>query len=170
MIAYRQAVPADGPALDAMARKIWLETFGAHYAQDDLDHYLGSAYGPDGRLLKDLAGGEAVFRIACDPEAGIVGYAKVNAPWLPDAEPGALQLSQLYVATAWHGRGVAGPLMDWAVAHGRDRGAAALLLTVWEENRRALRFYEKLGFVHVGDYAFPVGEKIDRDLILRLAL
>ena len=46
----------------------------------------------------------------------------------------------------------------------------SLLLTVWEENHRAKRFYERHGFEHVGDYAFAFGEKVDRDLVMRLAL
>jgi len=41
---------------------------------------------------------------------------------------------------------------------------------VWENNHRARRFYEKLGFVHIGDYGFPVGDQIDTDHIMRLAL
>ena len=109
------------------------------------------------------------FRLA-SAEDRIIGYAKVNAPWLPGADAEALQLSQLYVAREWQGRGVAHALMDWAIATARERHARALLLTVWEENHRARRFYERLGFDHIGDYAFPVGEQIDTDHIMRLAL
>ena len=41
-------------------------------------------------------------------------------------------------------------LMDWAMATARARHAPALLLTVFEENPRAIAFYAKFGFVHVG--------------------
>lgn len=169
MISYRDAVPADGPALDAMAKSVWLETFGTLYSPEDLHTYLTHAYGPTGNLLRDLRDPEVRFHLALAGET-IVGYVKVNPPWLRDAEPGALQLSQLYVDYGWHGRGIADMLMDWAAAHARERGAGALLLTVWEENHRAHRFYLRRGFVHIGDYAFPVGAKVDRDLIMRLAL
>lgn len=169
MIAYRDAVPADGPELDALAQEVWRETFAAQYTPADLAAYLREAYGPEGRLIRDLSNPDARFRLAIG-DGRIIGYAKVNLPWLPDAEAGTLQLSQLYVDYGWHGSGAGAALMDWAVEHARAEGAAALLLTVWEENHRAIRFYEKRGFVHVGDYAFPVGAKIDRDLILRLAL
>ena len=92
--------------------------------------------------------------------------------WLDPAIVGAdaVQLSQLYVAAAWQGAGIAQALMSWVLDTARADGAPALALTVWEENDRAKRFYARYGFVHVGDYAFQTGNQVDRDLIMRLAL
>lgn len=168
-IIYRDATPADAVPLDAMARAVWFETFGETAAPDDIAAYLAHAYGADGKLIADLTSGAARFHIAIDG-ARIIGYAKISAPWLPDAEAGAMQLSQLYVTYDQHGSGVATALMDWSIAAARQEQATALLLTVWEGNARARRFYEKHGFVHIGDYAFPVGQQIDTDNIMRLAL
>jgi GNAT superfamily N-acetyltransferase len=169
MIHYRDATISDGPALDAMARAIWLETFGHSAKPADIDLYLATAYGPTGKLLRDLADPAIAFHLAYEGDR-IVGYTKVGAPFLADAEPGAVQLSQLYVVSDRHGSGIAGVLMDWSVNWARSKGAPALLLTVWEENPRAIAFYKRRGFEQVGEYAFPVGEQIDRDLVLRLAL
>jgi ribosomal protein S18 acetylase RimI-like enzyme len=169
MIEYRDATPADGPELDAMAQASWLETFGAYASAQDIADYFAENYGPEGALIRELDDPERRTHVAID--AGrIVGYAKLIPPWLPDAEPGALQLSQIYVASSHHGRGVAGKLMDWTIATARAAGAQSLLLTVWENNHRARRFYDRLGFVHIGDYGFPVGDQIDTDHIMRLAL
>ena len=169
MITYRDAVPDDAVALDAMATAVWMETFGHSAPPADIATYLGQAYGPEGKLIADLCAGAARFRLAIEGDR-IVGYAKINAPWLPDAEPGAMQLSQIYVAYDQHGSGVGKALLDWAIDAAREADAVALLLTVWENNHRAFRFYQKNSFVHVGDYAFPVGEQIDTDHIMRLAL
>src|SRR5690606_15808837 len=111
--------------------------------------YLATAYGPDGALRRHLADPAYRFRLAVAGDH-IVGYAKINAPWLPGAESDAVQLSQLYVASDHHGAGIAQALMDWSIAAARAQNAPALVLTVWEENHRARRFYEKLGFVHIG--------------------
>jgi diamine N-acetyltransferase len=169
MIAYRDATPADALALDTMAQEVWMQTFGHSASPQDVATYLGQAYGPDGKLIADLTSGAARFRIAVEGER-ILGYAKINPPWLPDAEPGAVQLSQIYVRYDQHGSGVGRALLDWSIDCARAEGAPALLLTVWEENHRAFAFYRKHGFEHVGDYAFPVGEQIDTDHIMRLAL
>lgn len=169
VITYRDATPADATALDAMAQAVWMETFGHSASPDDIATYLGEAYGPTGKLIRDLREGNAQFRIALNGQR-IVGYCKVNAPWLPDAEPGAMQLSQIYVDYDQHGSGVGKVLLDWAIDTARAAQATALLLTVWEENHRAFAFYKKHGFAHIGDYAFPVGKQIDTDHIMRLQL
>lgn len=171
MIDYRDAAITDGPELDAMARASWAETFEHSCSAEDMALYLGKAYGPDGALLRDLADPAHRFRLATH-QGAIIGYAKLSDPWLPQGSfgPRAKQLSQLYVTTPWKGHGIAHALMDWTLATARDTGADELLLTVWEENHRAMRFYQRLGFVHVGDYAFQTGNQVDRDLIMRLAL
>lgn len=171
MIRYRDADPADGPAIDAMGRAVWIETFGHSVSAEDMALYLSEAYGPGGTLRRDLADPAHRFRLACAGPA-IVGYAKLSDPWLPAGTfgPRAKQLSQLYVVAAQRGAGVAQALMDWAIATARAGGADELVLTVWEENPRAQRFYDRQGFVYVADYAFKTGNQIDRDLIMRLAL
>jgi ribosomal protein S18 acetylase RimI-like enzyme len=170
-IAYADATPADGLELDAMARTVWLETFGHSGSAEDIALYLAKAYGPTGDLLRHLSDPSHRFRLA-KADGAIVGYAKLSLPWLPPEMfgPRARQLSQLYVTREHRGGGVARSLMDWTIDAARTEGADELLLTVWEHNPRAMRFYEKLGFVHIGDYEFPMGNQIDRDLIMRLAL
>ncbi len=170
-VTYRNALLADGPTLDAMARKIWVETFAHSAPASDIALYLDKAYGPEGALIRSLADPAHHFRLACAQDA-IIGYVKLSPLWLDDPAvlPGALQLSQLYIAADWHGRGVAQALMDWTIDEARRRSATALVLTVWEENLRAKRFYERYGFGHIGDYAFPTGTQIDRDLIMQLVL
>lgn len=171
MIDYRDAVPADGPELDAMAKQVWIETFGHSAPPADIATHLAGAYGSDGTLIRDLADPKIRYRLATDDDA-IVGYAKLVDPWLPKESiaPGGLQLSQLYVAATHHGRGVADVLMRWAIGTAVAWRADALYLTVWEENARARRFYDRRGFVHIGDYAFRTGSQLDRDMILKLAL
>jgi ribosomal protein S18 acetylase RimI-like enzyme len=169
MITYRDAVPADGPELDAMALKIWMETFGGSASPENIAAYLAHAYGPESPLVRELGDAERRTHIAID-DGAIVGYTKLIPPWLEAAQPGDLQLSQIYVASSHHGAGIAGKLMDWTIATARAAGAPTLLLTVWENNPRARRFYDKLGFVHIGDYGFPVGDQVDTDHIMRLAL
>lgn len=171
MIDYRDAIVADGPELDAMGRKIWLETFGHSAPPADIAAYVAQGYGPDGTLIRDLADPYIRYRLATDGGA-IVGYAKLVDPWLPAEaiNPGGLQLAQLYVAATHHGAGVADVLMRWAIDTAVAWRANALYLTVWENNPRAQRFYDRRGFVHIGDYAFKTGAQVDRDLILRLSL
>lgn len=171
MIRYADATGADGPEIDAMARESWVATFGHASSADDLALYVADAYGPAGRLLRDLADPAYRFRVARDG-GRVAGYAKTGPYALGGrlAPAGTVQLYQLYVLPDWQGAGVSRALMDWAVGTARSGGAPAMALTVWEENPRALAFYRRYGFREVGDYVFMTGNQADRDLVMRLDL
>ena len=82
---------------------------------------------------------EGGFRVGRDGDGTVVGLA---ASWPPrDAEPvRERELSTLYVEAAWHGTGLARALVESLL------GDAPASLWVAEDNSRARRFYEKLGF------------------------
>lgn len=171
MIAYRDAVPGDGPALAAMARRCFTETFGSLYRQADLAAFLEQAFGEAG-LPSQLGGSDFAIRLATD-RGTIIGFAKIgpNALPFPDAEgANAVELYQLYVLGGYHGEGVGPALIDWAITTARARGADTLTLSVFVDNHRAKAFYARHGFVDVGRFDFPVGEQIDEDRLMVLAL
>ena len=70
----------------------------------------------------------------------------------------------------WQGAGLAPEMMDWVLAEARRRGAAEVYLSVFTENIRAQRFYDRYGFEAVGRYDFMVGSHADEDIVMRRAL
>ena len=167
MIAYRDAVPADQPAIAALFVDSFTATFGHLYAAEDLATFL-SALTP-ASWTAELTDPAFAFRVAAD-DGGIVGYAKLAPPALPGAPADAVELRQLYLADTAKGTGVAQALMDWAIATARARGATELWLSVYIDNHRAKRFYERYGFEDVGRYVFMVGTHPDEDRLMRLVL
>ena len=61
-------------------------------------------------------------------------------------------------------------MMDWVLAEARGRGADEIFLSVFIDNIRAQRFYDRYGFEAVGRYDFMVGTHADEDIVMRLAL
>ncbi|GAA1491200.1 GNAT family N-acetyltransferase [Brachybacterium sacelli] len=86
---------------------------------------------------------EGICRAGRDAEGTVIGLA---ASWPPrDAQPvPPRELSLLYIEEAWFGTGLGRALAEAILEHGPA--------TVWvaEENPRARRFYEKLGFAADG--------------------
>ena len=165
---YRDATAADAAALDALFRQSFAATFGHLYAPTDLAAFFAE-FTP-ARWLQELASPDHAFRIA-EQDGALVGYAKIGPEALPIERRGpAIELRQLYLAEAAKGTGVAHALMDWAIATARARGAAELWLSVYVDNHRAKRFYDRYGFEDVGAYAFMVGAHEDEDRLMRLVL
>ncbi|MDT8759014.1 GNAT family N-acetyltransferase [Sphingomonas psychrotolerans] len=168
MISYRDATAADLPAIDALFRESFIATFGHLYSPENLAAFL-ARFTPDA-WAEEFATPGLAFRLAED-EGGLIGYCKIGPVTLPVAPgPDPVELRQLYLRERGKGSGAAQALMDWALATARARGAATLWLSVYIDNHRAKRFYERYGFVDRGRYAFMVGDHADEDRLMSLDL
>jgi len=164
-IAYRDAVAADGPALRELFAESFIETFGHLYRPTDLQKFL-EGNSPE-KWAANLSDPEIAIRVAEDSDE-ILGFVELAPKKLPyDTQAPALELRRLYLKHSAHGRGIADELMRWALREAAARGAQELILSVFVDNHRARRFYERYGFEVVGKYDFMVGSHADEDLILR---
>ncbi len=167
-ITYQDGSLADIPAIDRIFRQSFCDTFAHLYRDEDLQAFLGK-FTP-AAWAEEVGNPDYAFRVA-EAAGEKVGYAKLGPSSLPVQQAGpSIELRQLYILKPWHGSGIARALMDWAFAEARRRGVCELLLSVYTDNHRAKRFYERYGFEEVGPYAFMVGKHVDEDIIMRLRL
>lgn len=167
-VTYRDAGPADAAILADIGRRSFVETFGHLYTPENLAAFLLNH--EEARWRAELS--DPAFAIRLAEEAGeAAAYAKLGPPSLPfETHASAIELRQFYVLKPWHGRGVARELMDWVIGEACGRGAEELYLSVFVDNHRARRFYDRYGFEFVGLYAFMVGTHADEDHVMRLKL
>ena len=167
-IALRTAGAGDSAALAKLGRDTFTETFGHLYSAENLAVFLANH--SEEKWRGELADPAYAVRLA-EQDGRAVAYAKLGPPTLPFEVKGpCIELRQIYVLKAWHGIGVAADLMAWILGEARARGAEELYLSVFVDNHRARRFYERYGFEYVGTYHFMVGTHADDDLIMRLKL
>lgn len=167
-LSYRTADAADAAALAELGASTFTHTFGHLYQPDDLELFLQN-HSPE-NWDKELNDPAFEVRVA-ENDGKLVGYLKLGPPHLPFEPRGeATELRQLYVVEEMKGQGVADELMRWAIERARDRRADYLYLSVFIENHRARRFYERYDFEPEGTYAFMVGTHADEDIVMRLKL
>jgi diamine N-acetyltransferase len=171
VIRYTTPSGADTASLVAMAREVFSDTFAHLYEPAPFAHFLDEAYGPGGRMERDLADPAIRWRIAISGN-GPIGYAKLSplAAPAPTPAPGAMELQQIYVLRAWYGKGIADRLMQWALDTACADAAPEIYLTVFDHNQRAKRFYTRHGFAEVGHCTFQLGDRIDDDRVWRRPL
>lgn len=168
MIDYRDATTTDAEVIAALFADCFTTTFGALYAPHNLALFLSQQSAS--AFAEQLADRDFAFRLA-EEDGQMVGFLKLGPPDLPgDTPPHTIELRQLYVLPAWQGAGVAAALTDWSFDEARRRAKRHLQLSVFIDNPRARRFYEKRGFVEVGEYTFMVGDHEDDDRVMRVAL
>ena len=102
----------------------------------------------------------------------VIGYAQLREGEGPNClpRPSAIEPWRFYVPRELHGQGIAQVLMERVRAEAVQRGAATLLLRVWDQNPRAQSFYRKCGFVDVGEHVFLFGTDPQRDRVMEAKL
>ncbi|MBN8280213.1 MAG: GNAT family N-acetyltransferase, partial [Gammaproteobacteria bacterium] len=130
---------------------------------------------PDGKEqtaanYRRLIGQPEVGVWLADTGAGhLVGFLTAGPCKLPvpDREPAAGEIRQLYLRGAVQGQGLGSALLRTGLDWLRARGHGPLYIGVWSGNVGAQRLYDRHGFGKVGEYDFPVGEHLDREFILK---
>ncbi|MFL6763764.1 MAG: GNAT family N-acetyltransferase [Sphingomicrobium sp.] len=164
-ISYRDATQADAPALRELFAESFVETFGHLYRPEDLNEFLDG--NSNAKWDANLSDPEVAIRVA-EMNGDVAGFVELAPKQLPyETAAPAIELRRLYLRKDAHGRGISDELMKWALKEAAARGAQELVLSVYIDNHRARRFYERYGFEAVGKYDFMVGSHADEDLILR---
>ena len=167
----RLATLVDAAALSRLAAETFSETFERDNAPADMQRYVAEAFTPERQAAEIIDPASVVLVAELRHDSGdvqMVGYAHLVSSPVPSAVegPAPLELKRLYVARPWHGKRVAQALMDAALEAARARKARTLWLGVWERNPRAVAFYAKYGFAHVGEHVFMLGEDAQTDWLM----
>jgi ribosomal protein S18 acetylase RimI-like enzyme len=163
----RQANLVDLAALQAIGRKTFAETFAANNSTENLAAYLEEGFSEE-KLRAELQNENSQFYFA-EKEGEILGYLKVNftEAQTEAQDPNALEIERIYVLKECHGAEVGQKLFEHALEIARNRKAPYLWLGVWEENPRAIRFYQKQGFFEFGQHIFQLGDDAQRDVLMK---
>ena len=163
----RALSPAEAPRYSEFAERLFRETYVDGYDPADIDLYVAHAFSPEQQALELTEPGGRVLVIE-DSQSGLLGFAHLRQTPPPAALDGrfAVEIARFYVDRPWHGRGIARVLMSACIAEARSRGADALWLLVYQDNPRAVAFYEKSGFRRAGTQPFRLGNRVDQDWLM----
>jgi ribosomal protein S18 acetylase RimI-like enzyme len=163
----RPATEADLPALSDLATRTWLDAFASSVSREaaaaEVERTRSEAY------FRSVLGTDTI--LVADDDGELVGYAKFGDVRIAevDAESSDQGLHRVYVDTGRQGEGIGRALLDAALSHPRLRAARRVYLQVWEENRKAVELYKKLGFRTVGATRVTIGaEEVGDDLVMVL--
>jgi ribosomal protein S18 acetylase RimI-like enzyme len=161
---------ADLYELQRIGRETFQQTFADSNSEQNMKSYLEEGFSIT-KLTAELQNEDSEFYFAkIDNE--IVGYLKINfgesQTELRDST--SLEIERIYVSKEFHGKSVGQQLYDKAIEIARQKGSEYVWLGVWEENLRAIRFYEKNGFAAFDKHIFKLGDDQQTDIMMKLKL
>jgi len=157
-------------ALQQIGRQTFSETFAESNSAKNMAKYLEEAYVYE-KLSAELNELNSFFYFAMLDEK-VIGYLKLNKGGsqteLKDND--ALEIERIYVLKEFHGKKVGQLLFNKAIEVAKAQHAAYVWLGVWEENKRAIQFYTKNGFVEFDQHVFVLGDEAQTDIMMKLQL
>lgn len=158
---------ADLAELQKLGRKTFSEAFSPDNTAENMQRYLDTAFATETLAAEvDNVHSEWYFAIL---ENYPVGYLKVNHAGAQTEvnDPKSLEIERIYVLQQFHGKKVGQLLFDHALQTAMDKKLDYLWLGVWEKNSKAIRFYEKNGFVPFGKHVFRLGDDEQTDILMK---
>jgi len=152
-LSIRPADLDDINTIGFLAQQIWPVTYSGIVADEHWRYMLNHFYNP-ASLRRQMIDEHQQFLILEQGEEAI-GFAS----WSPTKETGVFKLHKLYVLPDQQGKGLGRMILQYIYSDIRPAGGRKLRLNVNRFNK-ARQFYERLGFVVIGEEDVPVGNDV----------
>jgi len=155
----REAKTPDAALISQLATTTFDETFG-HLFEDRqvLLDYFERTFSEE-KMLNSIQKENNVFWLAF-VDNNPVGYAKLKTHSPSEFVEGnsVSQLQKIYVLKEFLSMKIGLELQETLLHKAKDLGSEQIWLSVFIENKRAINFYLKNGFVKVGEHEFQIGK------------
>ncbi|WP_394699932.1 GNAT family N-acetyltransferase [uncultured Draconibacterium sp.] len=170
MMEIRKVNIQDIDELEEIGKLTFAETFSSENSEDNMKEYLEKGFSTD-KLTAELTDPNAEFYFA-QLDRKTIGYLKVNVGQSQTEikDKNALEIERIYVLKEFHGKKVGQILYEKAIELAKEKNMEYVWLGVWEQNPRAIRFYEKNGFVAFDKHIFKLGDDEQTDIMMKLKL
>lgn len=144
------------------------ETFEEVNTEEDMQKYLDENLSEE-KLKSELENPNSEFYFA-ENDNQILGYLKLNFGNAQTENQGneTLEIERIYVLKEFFPLKIGQVLFEKSLEIAKEKKLKFIWLGVWEENKRAIRFYEKNGFKIFGKHDFVLGNDVQTDLMMKL--
>ncbi len=166
----REASIDDLSALQLIGIQTFKEAFASDNSVENMNAYISKAFSIE-TLRTQLSSPNTQFYLALLNDK-VVGYLKINfeKSQLENKNNKGLEIERIYVYKEFYGKKIGQFMLDKAIAISKITPVNYIWLGVWEHNPRAIRFYEKNGFVAFDKHAFILGDENQTDILMKLQI
>lgn len=169
-IQIREVGINDLAILRSISIDTFTETFASVNTEENMNNYILNSLSTD-KLTTELNNLQSRFFFALD-QGRVIGYLKINLGEsqtdVKDSE--ALEIERIYVLNEYHGKKLGQLLLNHALQLASEMHLKYIWLGVWEENTKAINFYQKNGFIAFDKHYFKLGDDLQTDILMKLTL
>jgi ribosomal protein S18 acetylase RimI-like enzyme len=169
-IQIRAAGLQDAGLITEIARKTFMETYGDMNTPENMEAYLQSQFSNE-RMKEEMESRHARFFLAYLDNVP-AAFTKVRddrqAKKLENIR--ALEIQRIYVLREYQGFSLGKAMLDMVKGLAQAEGYQTIWLQVWQKNNKAIRFYQKAGFMVFETASFLLGDSTQQDFLMRYDL
>lgn len=169
-IAIRKVTINDIDQLQRIGKLTFSETFSTENSEENMRHYLENGFSKE-KLNTEINDKNSKFYFA-EITNKPIGYLKINFGKSQTElnHSNSLEIERIYVLKEFHGQKVGQILYDKVIEIAKNKNVDYIWLGVWEHNPRAIRFYQKNGFIEFDKHIFKLGDDEQTDIMMKLEM
>lgn len=155
------------PILRQMAESTFVKAFGSQNTPENMAEYTAKAFSLT-QIQQEFDEADSHFFFA-RAEGQAIAYLKLNFHQAQTdlKEAQGMEIERIYVVSTYQGQGIGARLFDFAWAMALQTKMTYAWLGVWDQNLRAIQFYERQGFKAFDTHVFYLGNDRQSDVLMR---
>lgn len=157
MITFAEARLSDSLRISILLKTVYIQTYATEGVTFEFARFLTQRFSVE-HIESVITERPDQLQVAYFNQNPIGVAEIIYGKTCPIKKIAAPELSKLYVLERFYGRGVGHGLMNRVENLLRANGHRYLWLEVYTRNARAIAFYERQGYVSIGEVEFPMEE------------
>lgn len=169
-ISVKQATVNDAEVISKLSTETFFETYSWYNTPENMLEYTQTHFNVE-QTKKDFATPNTHFFLATFNNE-IIGYAKLRVLENPKELAGKrhIEIERIYVQKKHHHIKAGYAIIKKCIEFAVEKKYEVIWLGVWEQNLKALHFYERVGFEKFGAHDFQLGKDLQKDYLLKIDL
>jgi ribosomal protein S18 acetylase RimI-like enzyme len=150
-ISFRKGGEADIPVIQGLSSRIWLEHYPGIITHEQIDYMLGNMYAEE--VIRDEIASKGYRYVIVADGTAPIGYIAYRH----EETTRTVLISKLYLLPSLHGKGIGRRMLLSVKEEAIRQGAMLVYLFVNKNNSKAIKAYERFGFIKAESVVTDIG-------------